>query len=941
MKEINKYDVLIYTENDTVAKEYKENEKESRFMLEKEIEENLINILKDQGYEWIKINDEKELKANLRKQIERLNNLREGSKDKNFKFTDKEWEAFFKEHISNNNKGLKDKTETIQNDCVKSLKREDDTNKNIYLIDKKNIHNNYLQVINQYSESKGNHNCRYDVTILVNGFPLVHIELKSNGKLIEEAFKQIDRYQTNSFWAGSGLFEYVQIFIISNGRDTKYYSNTTRDERVHESNKQTKKKNNSSFKFANYWTSKDHWKIKILEDFAKHFLNKKTILNILTKYCVFTAEKKLIVMRPYQIDAVESIVGSIQRGIHNKKEKSGGCIWHATGSGKTLTSFKAAKLASEIPEVKKVLFVVDRKALDDQTTKEYQNYGGDLTTDTANTSELLKKLQDENSKIIVTSIKKLSSICTKERDLPIFNEEVVLIFDECHRSQFGDMHKAIVGKFKKHHIFGFTGTPIFEKNSTDPSDKTTESRFGKIFPNPYTLVHAILDGNVLKFQVSFLNVTGPERINEIVDYVIENFNSKTHKTQFQKGFNSIFAANSIEEAIQYYDTFKAKLNKQRDLKIGAIFSPEDRHNNDLERIIKDYNNEFGADYDLFRYDAYRDNISEAVKDRKIDLLVVADMFLTGFDAPTLNTLWLDKPTIRDHNLIQAFSRTNRVYNEIKSTGIIVSFNNIKEQMDEALELFGYEKNDRAFIIDSSFEEQYTNYKKNVENLQNKYPLDKEEFTQEEKKEFIEAWNNIEPQITKLSSFDEFKGNEILTEEDSQEYRRQYLDYAEEFKQRRHSKEERDEIILEETALTAIEFIKQVEVDIYYILELIDKKEDREKIKRIIKSSPEYRDKWPLFEEYMDKQNNEPKEDWKDFVERKIMDEVAQLINKFKLRYEEEVQRVVKEKNLEKINKGEWIDKVICMSFSDPNRSRFKEDVRYELTRVIIKYLKVY
>ncbi|OAL09746.1 hypothetical protein A6V39_05275 [Candidatus Mycoplasma haematobovis] len=928
----------------TVATEYKEREKESGFMSEKEIEESLIKILREQGYEWIKINDERELKSNLRKQIEKLNNLQENHKDKEFKFTDKEWEVFFNEHISNKNKQLEDKTETIQNDHKKLLRREDRTVKNIYLIDKKNVHNNYLQVINQYSESRGNHNCRYDVTILVNGFPLVHIELKRNNTDIREAFRQINRYQENSFWAGSGLFEYAQIFIISNGKDTKYYSNSTRDARVEENNKREKRKSNASFEFTNYWASKDHTKIKRLDDFAKYFLNKKTILNILTKYCVFTTDKKLIVMRPYQIDAVEAVINTISKGINNKLNKKGGFIWHATGSGKTLTSFKAAQLASEIPEVEKVLFVVDRKALDHQTVKEYQKYGGDLTTDTANSSILLEKLEDANSKIIVTSIKKLSGICGKEKNLNIFNKQVVLIFDECHRSQFGLMHKYITEAFKKYYIFGFTGTPIFKENSIEPNRETTEIYFGKQLSS-YTLVHAIGDGNVLKFQVSFFNVTGTGRINEIVDYVIKEFNKKTHKNQFQRGFNSIFAANSIEEAIQYYNTFKEKINKQSDLKIAAIFSPEEKHNESLEKIMQDYNKEFETDYDLTKFDSYRSNISKAVKERKIDLLIVADMFLTGFDAPTLNTLWLDKPSIRDHNLIQAFSRTNRIYNEIKSAGIIISFNDIKEQMDDALKLFGYEDSDREFIIDSNFEKQYATYKRSIEDLEKRFPL-KKELNAEEKKEFIVAWNNIEPQINKLNSFDEFEGKEILTEEDKQEYRAKYLDFKEEFIKRRNStnnEQEKNKLVEEEEIpFTAIEFIRQVEVDINYLLKLIEQGTELSIIHRLAKASPEHRDNWPLFEEFINiKRNTYNNEAWREFIEKKRLEEIKNLIIQYKLRNEDEIHRVIKEKNIEKINKGEWIEKVIeIMSFSDPNRFKKVEIVRFELTRIVLKYSKI-
>ncbi|OAL09767.1 hypothetical protein A6V39_05380 [Candidatus Mycoplasma haematobovis] len=931
--------ILISTNENTVVSEYKADPQEKYFASEREAEESLINNLQEQGYEWVKIDNKKALENNLRKQIEKLNNLRKKEATE-FKFTDNEWDWFFREYIAGEHISIEQKIESIQEDNVKILNRDDGSQKNIYLIDKDHVHNNYLQVINQYREKEGNHNCRYDVTILVNGFPLVHIELKKKDVDIKSAFDQIKRYQENSFFAGNGLFEYIQIFIISNTQDTKYYSSSTRLESINRSNKTEFKKNKSGFVFTNYWTSKKHEKIKNLEDFAKHFLNKKNLLNILTKYCVFTTYKKLVVMRPYQIDAVESIINRINLAINNKwegKTKGGGFIWHATGSGKTLTSFKAAQLISKIGDIEKVLFVVDRKALDHQTVAEYQKYGGDLTTDAASTAILLSKLKDSKSKIIVTSINKLSRICKQNKDLEIFNKRVVLIFDECHRSQFGEMHNYITKAFKKYHIFGFTGTPIFTANSIDPDRKTTEHYFGDQL-NAYTLVNAISDKNVLKFRLSYLEREGKMILDQKVDYVLEHFNDMTKNSKF----NSILAADSIEEAIKYYDNFKKKLGK-RDLKIASIFSPEEKHNEQLIRIINNYNEAFGTNFNIENFDNYRTSISKKVKDREIDLLIVADMFLTGFDAPTLNTLWLDKPKIRDHNLIQAFSRTNRIYDQIKDTGNIISFNNIKQAMDEALELFGYEENDKRIIIENNFNEQYEIYKREVEKLKKEFPLNKDCATTEEKKKFIMAWNSIEPQINKLSSYDEFKDQELINNEERDNYRGRYLKYAEEFKKPKKdnkAKEIEEEITI---SLSALDFIKHVEVNVDYILWLISKKESKEVIQRLVNASPDYRDKWDLIEEFIDgnKDSEDVHEAWRKFIENKMTMEVKEIIDEYKLTKPEEVQRVVKERNLEKINKGPWMEENMekISLFDDGKYEKIKK-LRDKLTLIIFKYRKI-
>lgn len=490
--------------NATVVAEYEPLKKKSdSYQSEAALENEFIKMLSEQGYEYLKINDSKALISNLRAQLEILND---------YKFSDNEWDRFYKNSIANNNDGIVQKTKKIQEDHIQVLKKDDGTSRNIYLIDKKNIHNNILQVINQYVEKGGNYENRYDVSVLVNGLPLIHIELKRRGVALKEAFNQINRYQRDSFWAGSGLYEYIQIFVISNGTNTKYYSNTTRESHIKEKTQtQTKsKKTSNSFEFTSYWADASNKVIPDLVDFTKTFFSKHTILNILTKYCVFTAEELLLVMRPYQIAATERILNKIQISTNYKKMgtiEAGGYIWHTTGSGKTLTSFKTAQLASKLDYIDKVLFVVDRKDLDYQTMREYDRFEKGAANGNRNTKILQKQIEDDNAKIIVTTIQKLSEFVKRNPKHPAFQKHLVLIFDECHRSQFGDMHKLIVKSFKNYHLFGFTGTPIFAKNATNKSNPnfcTTEQAFGDKL-HTYTIVDAINDGNVLPFRIDYVN----------------------------------------------------------------------------------------------------------------------------------------------------------------------------------------------------------------------------------------------------------------------------------------------------------------------------------------------------------------------------------------------------------------------------------------------------
>jgi len=732
-----KYNLVVENPESTVVAEYTPAYRtEQSYQSEAELEKAFIEQLQVQAYEYLPIKTEEDLKANLRKQLEKLNNLT---------FTDTEWEQFFKTEIGNPNHSIEDKTTTIQEDYIKILKRDDGSTKNIYLIDKQYIHNNHLQVINQYSTEAGQRSNRYDVTILVNGLPLVHIELKRRGVALEEAFNQINRYQRESFWAGSGLFEYIQIFVISNGTHTKYYSNTTRSQHIKETREGSVKKGkrtSNSFEFTSWWADEKNKPIMELMDFAKTFFAKHTLLNILTRYCVFTTDRLLLVMRPYQIVATEKILKKIEISTNYKKLgtiEAGGYIWHTTGSGKTLTSFKTAQLASKLPYVDKVLFVVDRKDLDYQTMREYDKFEKGAANSNTSTAILKRQLEDKNARIIITTIQKLERFIKSNKGHTIFNGHVVIIFDECHRSQFGEMHAAITKAFKNYHLFGFTGTPIFAVNASSsgkPNLKTTEQAFGEKL-HTYTIVDAIADRNVLPFKVDYVSTMreaeniedkkvndidreralfASERIANIVKYILEHFDQKTKRNVYYKikdrrlgGFNSIFAVSSIEAAKKYYAEFKkqmANLPSDKQLKIALIYSfgvneeeidgvidenSEDTSGLDqssrdfLESAIADYNAMFGTMYDTSsdKFQNYYKDVSERVKNREIDILLVVNMFLTGFDATTLNTLWVDK-NLRYHGLLQAYSRTNRILNSVKTFGNIVCFRNLEQATNEAI-----------------------------------------------------------------------------------------------------------------------------------------------------------------------------------------------------------------------------------------------------------------
>ena len=947
------YNIVLSTNESTVVTEYEPQTKRSdAYQSEAALEAAFIKMLGEQGYEYVTIHSPDALIANLRRQLELLNN---------YQFTDKEWDSFFKSKIANANEGIVEKTRKIQEDYVQNLTREDGTTMNISLIDKKNIHNNRLQVINQYEESAGKHDNRYDVTILVNGLPLVHVELKRRGVAIKEAFNQINRYQRDSFWAGCGLYEYVQIFVISNGTFTKYYSNTTRASHIKENDgtsRKHSKKTSNSFEFTSYWADGNNKVIADLVDFTKTFFAKHTILNILTKYCVFTSEELLLVMRPYQIVATERILNRIEVSTNYKKTgtiEAGGYIWHTTGSGKTLTSFKTAQLATGLPYIEKVLFVVDRKDLDYQTVKEYDRFEKGAANGNKSTAVLQRQLEDSTSRIIVTTIQKLDVFISKNKIHPIYSKHVVLVFDECHRSQFGQMHTNIIKHFKNYHIFGFTGTPIFAINAGtggNPELRTTEQAFGAKL-HTYTIVDAINDGNVLPFRIDYINtvkqkdgkqdkqvaaidteeaLSSPERITEVVKYILEHFDQKTMRNSYYSlkgqrvnGFNSMFAVSSIPVCKKYYLELKKQIAEQhKDLTIATIFSfvPNEADSADgilddesfdtddldqssrdfLDMAIKDYNKTFKTNYDTSSkgFQDYYKDLSDKVKKREVDLLIVVNMFLTGFDATTLNTLWVDK-NLKMHGLIQAFSRTNRILNSVKTFGNIVCFRDLEEATNDAIALFG-DKDANGIVLLKSYEDYYfgcvddkgreqKGYEERIAELLQKYPLGEPIIGEQNKKDFIVLFGNILRLRNMLSAFDRFAGNEILSPIDFQDYTGTYHDVYDEIKPKPGSKDSiMDDVVFE------MELVKQVEVNIDYILMLVAKYhdgncEDKEilvAIDKAIKSSLQLRSKKELIENFIATINisTNVNTDWQRFVREQRETDIQTLITEEKLKPEE-------------------------------------------------------
>lgn len=1028
------YNIIAENEDYTIVSDYQViYRKSDKYQTEAQLEKEFIKTLTEQGYDYLNIHKEQDLVDNLRVQLQKLNG---------YTFTDSEWKRFFNDVIANQNEGIEAKTAKIQEDHIQVLKRDTGETKNIYLIDKKNIHNNYLQVINQYEEEQGNHDARYDVTILVNGLPLVHIELKRRGVQLKEAFNQIDRYQRDSFWAGSGLYEYVQIFVISNGTNTKYYSNSTRFNHIKEQErtKNKGKKTSNSFEFSSFWTDSNNKTINDLIDFTRTFFAKHTLINVLTKYCVFTSERMLLVMRPYQIAATERIIGRINVANNYKqygKTEGGGYIWHTTGSGKTLTSFKTAQLASRLDYIDKVLFVVDRKDLDYQTMKEYNRFEEGAADSNTSTSVLQRQLENKDKnggyhdyRIIITTIQKLSIFIQKNKNHPIFQQRVVIIFDECHRSNFGEMHKAITKNFKKYHIFGFTGTPIFAQNTSSGGDmrlKTTQQAFGDKL-HTYTIVDAINDENVLPFRIDYVNtlktkddildkqisaidreriMSAPERVKEVVKYILEHFDQKTKRTSYysyrvaqnieqmakakkgevkenkitQKlaGFNAMFAVASIDMAKAYYNEFKAQqshLPEAQRLKIATIYSygvneeeidgllveenPEsttklDQPSRDfLEGAIKDYNRMFSTNYDTSsdKFQNYYKDLSLRMKNRQVDLLIVVNMFLTGFDATTLNTLFVDK-NLKQHGLIQAYSRTNRILNSVKTFGNIVCFRNLQQATDDAIARFG-DKDAASIVLLKDFKSYYEGYdadsgkhcygyKELVEELQEQFPDGYKPLGEEEERRFITLFGSLLKSINVLQSFDQFEGQQLLSDGQMQDYQSNYLDLKDKWRKRGKGEKEvvNDDIIFE------TELIRQVEINIDYILLLVKNYHDSNcknkeilvNIRKAVSASMQLRSKKELIDDFIASVNTDTDVDeaWEAYVKQRKSDDLNEIITSENLKADETAKFVDNAFRDGVIRTtGTDIDKIL------PAMSRFGGDGnRQEKKKTVIEKLKVF
>ena len=861
------------------------------YQTEASLERELIRDLRAQGYGYLQgLNNHDALVKNLRAQLQRLNNV---------VFSDAEWQRFLEEYLDKPSDSLIEKTRKIHDDYIYDFVFDNGRIQNIYLLDKKNLANNTLQVINQF-EQTGKYDNRYDVTILVNGLPLVHIELKKRGVAIREAFNQIHRYSKESFNKENSLFKYIQIFVISNGTDTRYFANTT-------------KRDKNSYDFTMNWATAKNTLIKDLKDFTATFLQKHTLLNVLVNYCVFDVSDTLLIMRPYQIAATERILWKIKSSYQAKNwsnKESGGYIWHTTGSGKTLTSFKAARLATELDFIEKVFFVVDRKDLDYQTMKEYQRFSPDSVNGSESTAGLKRNIDKDDNKIIVTTIQKLNNLMKSEDKLPIYDKQVVFIFDECHRSQFGEAQKNLTRKFKKYYQFGFTGTPIFPTNALGA--ETTESVFG-VKLHSYIITDAIRDEKVLKFKVDYNDVRPqfknieteknleklsalekkraflhPERIEQIAQYVLDNFKQKTHRFNAgNNGFNAMFAVSSVDAAKAYYQTFKQLQSAVKNpLKIATIFSFAANEEQDaigdivdetfeveamnssakefLKSAIDDYNGYFKTNYDVDAksFQNYYRDLAKRVKNKEVDLLIVVGMFLTGFDAPTLNTLFVDK-NLRYHGLIQAYSRTNRIYNSTKSFGNIVTFRDLEQDTIDAITLFG-KSNTRNIVLEKSYQEYmegFTDagearrgYLEIIAELQERFPDPDVIQTDKDKKDFVKLFGEYLRVENILQNYDEFaalqafqsldtsdakaveafKEKYYLTDEafaemqpidmpserSIQNYRSTYNDIRDWLRRHKDGEEKAKSTIDWDDVVFEVDLLKSQEINLDYILELI-------------------------------------------------------------------------------------------------------------------------
>ena len=878
------------------------------YQSEAELEESMIKNLGLQGYETFNGKTSDDLYKNLKIQIEKLNKVT---------FTDEEWKRFLAEYLDSPNDGMIEKTRKIQENHIYDFIFDDGHLKNIKIIDKKNIHNNFLQVTNQIRQ-EGTHNNRYDVTILVNGLPLVHIELKKRGVNLHEAFHQIHRYSKESFNAENSLYKYVQIFVISNGTYTRYFANTTAQNKNH-------------YEFTCEWADAKNRVIRDLEDFTATFFEKRTVLEVLTKYCVFDSNNTLLIMRPYQIAATERILWKIESSFQSRKAgkiEAGGFIWHTTGSGKTLTSFKTAKLVTELDYIDKVFFVVDRKDLDYQTMKEYQKFQPDSVNGSRDTKELKRSIEKQDNKIVVTTIQKLNEFVKKNSNHEIYDKHCVIIYDECHRSQFGDAQKNIRKSFKHYYQFGFTGTPIFPENALGV--ETTAGIFGAQL-HSYVITDAIRDEKVLKFKVDYNDIRPkfksaesetdekkikaiekkmllhPERISEITEYILKVYNTKTHRNEQYDlkhrrliGFNAMFAVQSVEAAKLYYEEFKKQqrdISEEKRLKIATIYSftaneeqnaigdiPDENFEPGamdssskefLDKVISDYNGYFKTNYSTNgkEFQNYYKDLSQKVKDKEIDLLIVVGMFLTGFDAPTLNTLFVDK-NLRYHGLIQAFSRTNRILNKVKTFGNIVCFRNLEKATEDAIKTFG-DENSVNVILEKSYDE-YINgftdeetgksmkgYVDLCNEIVDKFPNPVEIELDSEKKEFAELFGELLKSENILRNFDEFENFEkIISDRQMQDMKSVYVDICEDIRNDRKNNENKNGE--EEIDFSNVEFqidlLKTDEINLDYILSLILKKSEehddietlKSEIRRIIRTSLGTRAKEDLVMNFINK-----------------------------------------------------------------------------------------
>lgn len=929
------------------------------YQSEAELERELIANLVSQGYERVKFTTSEELYGNLKVQIERLNNV---------SFSKSEWERFLTEYLDCPKDGMVEKTRKIQEDYIYDFIFDDGHLKNIKIIDKKNIHNNFLQVVNQVTAGEKNQN-RYDVTILVNGLPLVHIELKKRGVNLHEAFNQIHRYSKESFNLDHSLYKFVQIFVISNGTYTRYFANTTA-------------KNKNNYEFTCEWADAKNKVIRDLEDFTKTFFEKRVILEVLTKYCVFDSSNTLLIMRPYQIAATERILWKIKSSYEGKKAgtaEAGGFIWHTTGSGKTLTSFKTARLATNLDFIDKVFFVVDRKDLDYQTMKEYKRFQEDSVNGSKDTKELKKSIEKDDNRIVVTTIQKLNEFVKKNPNHPIYDKQCVLIFDECHRSQFGDAQKNIRKSFKKYYQFGFTGTPIFAENSL--KGDTTSGIFGAQL-HCYVITDAIRDGKVLKFKVDYNNITPkfkeiemetdeeklkklekkmlmhPERITEITKYILKVFDTKTHRNEFYdlkhrrlNGFNAMFAVQSVEAAKLYYEEFQKQqeaLPEEKRLKVATIYSfsaneepsaigeIEDENfepsamdstaKEFLNGAINDYNKLFKTNFSTEgkEFQNYYSDLSNRVKNKEVDLLIVVGMFLTGFDAPTLNTLFVDK-NLRYHGLIQAFSRTNRILNKVKTFGNIVCFRNLERATEDAIKTFG-DENSVNVILEKSYDEyingftdeetgkKFKGYKDICEEIIAKFPDPTEIVLEADKKEFVQLFGELLKAENILRNFDEFESFEkIISERLMQDMKSVYVDIRESILNERRSKEAEEAQVDFSDVEFQIDLLKTDEINLDYILALILEKarenDDIESLKaevrRVIRSSLGTRAKEDLVMEFISKTR---------LSELKNTDDIIETFYDFaKKEKEVKINQLIAEENLnEKANR--FIEKSISKGY---------------------------